>query len=224
MSADRAFAHSGILDAGLSPACTFTYDTLRAAFPKIEQRVTWFDCNYGACVRTQLRKLDVQPDDLLDVYQEAIVAFWLWPGLETLPPEQYFPVVCTICCYKACDLGRRQQRQPRRIRGEILDSLATDDWPLRGQLSAVDTVEFRVLLDHEIARLPPAEQQVARLYVDNIEEFGPRDIFEKLQQFVHADSGQLKSVHTIKNLWHAARPKLCAALRPQYQLAPGELP
>src|SRR5207245_6686557 len=129
------------------------------------------------------------------------VTLWRWRGLETLPPEQYFPVVWTISCHKAYNIAHREQRQPPTMDEGALDVLAADDWPLRGQLSAVDTVEFRVLLDDEIARLPPAERRVARLYVDNIDEFGPRDIFRKLQRLVYADSGQLKSVHTIKNLW-----------------------
>ena len=41
---------------------------------------------------------------------------------------------------------------------------------------------------------------------------------------VSAESGEAKNVHTIKNIWHAARPKLAASLRRRYRLQPGDLP
>src|SRR5262249_6375475 len=137
--------------------CTFSHDAFRSAFPRIDQRLTWFDYNYGGLVCRHIDKVtsaQLHPQDLQDAYQETITALWQLPGLLDLPPELYLPVACGISSHKGHDVRRRQEREPQTNAERVLDFLEDEEGSLPcGGWQAADLEEFRVLLNEEIEQL-----------------------------------------------------------------------
>jgi hypothetical protein len=72
--------------------------------------------------------------------------------------------------------------------------------------------EFRGIILGLVDELPARQRLVARLYIKLVEEFGPRDVYWRLTDAVREASGHAENVHTVKNLWHAARASLAAGL------------
>jgi DNA-directed RNA polymerase specialized sigma24 family protein len=206
--------------------CTFTHDVFRYAFPRLDQRLAWFHDNYGGDLRQYLKKVAngyLGWHDLEDAYQETLYAFLKVLGREDVPPDQYFAVLCGIGQRKVRHIRRRLRDQPTTNVEDVLEFLRDDDHlPPMGWLPE-EIEEFHLLLESEIAQLPSAQWEVAQLYLAHIQEFGARNIYERLAQ-LSAETGHPRSVHTIKNLWHTAKATFSAGLLRRYHVQPGELP
>ena len=76
----------------------------------------------------------------------------------------------------------------------------------------VEWGEFRQNLHEVVAELPGRQLIVARVFVDNYEDFRARDTYAPLAELVGKITGKLESVVAVKNVWLEAKKKIVAEM------------
>jgi RNA polymerase sigma factor (sigma-70 family) len=207
----------------MSVVGTMTYDVGARPSP-VERLARWHD-DFSGNIGQYLRNLTcglLPPLDVDDVYGETIetlLRLFDRPGFEPTRPLGLFK---TVAYRKAQDALRQRGRSPSTNADDLLAQVEDGPEAHPGRRHGPDPwdearrAEFRVRLLRALQGLPPRERLVAQLYIEHHEEFGERDIYERLTAYVSAATGQAENVATVKSLWHAARKRLVVALAPDY--------
>ena len=158
----------------------------------------------------------LKPDDLNDAYQETLTALIAKIRKRGFDPTRPLRLVYEIARNKGIDAMRRQGHRVRTDTNRLFEGLADlSAGNSGGVTTALELQELRSCLEQVILTLPDQQRLVARVFVDNFEDFGPRDIYSKLTGAVNKTLGPQErlSEQAVKSAWREARTKLAAGLR-----------
>jgi DNA-directed RNA polymerase specialized sigma24 family protein len=204
----------------MSSLTTLTYGTFGEVLHSPESRVTWLHefhrVDFLRVIKQASRGL-LSRDDLQDVYQESFHDFYVVLGRTALPSGEYLPTLQCIAYRRSIDAlrarGYRHRTNVDQLVSLIDESAADSAWSLLVErMSPAERREFTEAVLGLLEELPPRQQLVARIYIEHLEDFGPRHTYQRLTELVSAVTERLENVETIKSLWHAARATLAAAL------------
>jgi DNA-directed RNA polymerase specialized sigma24 family protein len=157
-------------------------------------------------------------EDLQDVYQETLHGFWIQVQRPEFQPERYLGLLHTIARRKGLDALRRRGHRPRTHGPDVLLKLEADlhssqlgrAW--REKMTSAERSEFRRVLQGIVETLPHRQRLAARVFLDNFEDFGPRDLYEPLAAALAVVTGQPETALGVRSLWRTARATIAAEL------------
>jgi DNA-directed RNA polymerase specialized sigma24 family protein len=157
--------------------------------------------------------------DLLDVYQETLIAMHGRASKVEFDPCRSLRMVMTIARNKSLDLLRKRGHRLNLNVDAILDAVAADtkgsdihfQWKLH--IHQIDQMELREVLLEFITTLPERQRIVAHCFINNYEDIRLRDTYRPLADAVGAITGNTESVAAVKSVWRLAREKIIAELQ-----------
>lgn len=155
----------------------------------------------------------LQLADWMDIYQQTMLELLRRarePGFDHRKP---LALVFCIVKRRARDMLRRKKHRANPDTDAILEYVAKDysESDIGIKLRYPDHVvweEFRQNLYEVIAALPERQRIVARVFVDNYEDFRERDTYAPLAELVGGITGKPESVVAVKNAWLEAKQKI----------------
>lgn len=155
----------------------------------------------------------LQLADWLDVFQKTMFETWEKSKLPDFDYHRPLALVQEIALCRIRDELRRKKHRANPDTDAILDHVARDfaGSELGVALRYPDNVvweEFRQNLHEVIAALPERQLIVARVFVDNYEDFRERDTYAPLAELVNKVTGKPESVVAVKNAWLEAKQKI----------------
>ena len=159
----------------------------------------------------------LQLADWMDIYSQTMLELIQKsrePGFHHQSP---LPLAFHIAKCRARDMLRRRKHRANPDTDAILDYVARDfsESDIGIKLRYPDKLvweEFRQNLYEVIAALPDRQRIVARVFVDNYEDFRERDTYTPLAELVSKITGKPESVVAVKNAWLEAKNKIVKEL------------
>ncbi|HUY34367.1 MAG TPA: sigma-70 family RNA polymerase sigma factor [Pirellulales bacterium] len=175
--------------------------------------------DYGETVFRYIKKhgWGLQHADWLDVLQQTMLELTVKarsPGFDHRKP---LSIVFTIASRRIKDKLRRKKHQPNSDPDAILDYVAKDyagsEFAMKWKYADnIHWEDFRQALHEIIATLPGKQLIVARVFVDNYEDFRERDTYGPLAELVSKVTGEAETVAGVKSAWHEAKAKIVREL------------
>jgi len=151
-------------------------------------------------------------EDWLDVLQQTMLEFIEKVRTPDFDHRKPLALVFTIAGRRIRDLLRRKKFRANTDSDVILAHIAKDynesDVGIGYRHADVDWNLFRENLHEVIAELPERQRIVARVFVDNYEDFRANDTYGPLATLVGEVTGQVESVVAVKNAWYEAKRKI----------------
>jgi DNA-directed RNA polymerase specialized sigma24 family protein len=149
--------------------------------------------------------LDILQQTMLELIEKARA-----PGFDHRKP---LSLVFTIASRRIKDKLRRMKHRANPDPDAILEYVANDyggsefglKWKYADNLHWED---FQQALHEVIATLPGKQLIVARVFVDNYEDFRERDTYGPLAELVSKVTGEQETVAGVKSAWHEAKQKI----------------
>lgn len=160
----------------------------------------------------------LQIADCLDVFQQTMLEFWQKAQLPDFHHRKLLALVFQIAKCRTVDRLRRKKHRVNSDTDAILEHVANDfagsvrGHKLRYPDEMVEWGEFRQNLHEVIAELPGRQLIVARVFVDNYEDFRERDTYVPLAELVEKITGKVESVVAVKNVWLEAKKKIVSEM------------
>jgi len=159
----------------------------------------------------------LQHADWLDVLQKSMLELIIKvraPGFDHRKP---LALVFTIAQRRIKDKLRRAKHRPSSNPDAILNHVARDyagsDFGLKWRYADdIHWDDFRRALHEIVATLPGKQLTVARVFVDNYEDFRERDTYAPLAMLVSRVTGEVETVAGVKSAWHEAKAKIVREL------------
>lgn len=181
--------------------------------PAVGIRLLWD--NYSDVILRYIKSegWGLQDADRLDVLQQTFLELWQKTQSPAFDIRRVLAIVFQIAKCRVRDTLRRMKHRANSDTDAILGYVAKDyassdiGQKLR-RPDKVDWAEFRQHLHEVIAALPGRQLIVARIFVDNYEDFRERDTYGPLAELVSAVTGKPETVAAVKNVWLEAKQKI----------------
>ena len=151
--------------------------------------------------------------DCLEVFQQTMIEFWNKTQSPNFDHQKPLALIFWIAKCRSRDMLRRKKHRANPDTDAILEYVGKDyaasdiGYKLRYP-DQVDWDEFRQNLHEVIAELPERQLIVARVFVDNYEDFRKRDTYQPLATLVSNVTGKQESVVAVKSAWLEAKQKI----------------
>jgi len=159
----------------------------------------------------------LQHADWLDVLQQTMLELTEKARAPSFDHHKPLSLVFTIAGRRIKDKLRRMKHRANSDPDAILEYVAKDyngsefgmKWKYAENLHWED---FQQALHEVIATLPGKQLIVARVFVDNYENFRERDTYAPLAELVSRVTGEQETVAGVKSAWHEAKQKIVREL------------
>jgi DNA-directed RNA polymerase specialized sigma24 family protein len=186
-----------------------------------DRAIAYLHEHFGLQIARYLKRVTwslLGAEDLKDAYQETLKGVLEKVRAPDFDPARPLRLVYAIARRKGLDALRRRGHRPITADSEVLHRISADlgtrepglAW--QGRMSPAEGKEFREVLLKIIASLPERQRLVARVFVDEFEEFRQRETYQPLARAVSAITGEPENVAAVKSAWRAARATIVDAL------------
>jgi DNA-directed RNA polymerase specialized sigma24 family protein len=190
---------------------------LRGDHESVRRAATLVDQHFRRQVAAVVRKKfpGLSAHDLADIWTETLLGFIrssLAAKFNTDRPV--FPFLCGVAIHHAIDHYRRssiRQKALQEVLGPVAEALERRSaGPKWWTLDPVERAELMDLVRLAIEQLPPRQQLVIRVFIDNYPE---TQAMEPLRQRVSRISGRDEPISAVKRALQEAREKVRIFLR-----------
>jgi DNA-directed RNA polymerase specialized sigma24 family protein len=203
-------------DYRVSPPVTFTYDRLGSVLTQPEDQIEHLFRYYTYKVRAMLQeKLGhlLSTEDREDAIQAAICSMLQESRQPGFKPKDFLEWYKHHAKCRASDILRVRMRQAEMEVQKSLDWLDCQEGASGAGMNALESTEFRKLVDHVVAEMPKHQGQVWRTFVIRYLDLPERAMFAALTGHVSADTGRPENEATVKSQWHRGSGPLRDGLR-----------